>query len=98
MTSLKRVKFISFILVACLLLMSIASISFAQRRHYRRNPQAGKAKAAKRIGIGTGAGAVAGALLGGKKGAVIGGGVGAAAGTAYHVHKKNQWNRRHRRY
>jgi osmotically inducible lipoprotein OsmB len=98
MTNLKRVKSIALILVACLLLMGLSSVGFAQRRHHRRNPQAGKAKAAKRIGIGTGAGAVAGALLGGKRGALIGGGVGAAAGTAYHVHKKNQWNRRHRRY
>jgi hypothetical protein len=97
MNKLKRVKYIALVLMACLLLMSMAGVGMAQRRH-RHNPQAGKRKAAKRIGIGTGIGVVAGAALGGKKGALIGGGIGAAGGTAYHVHKKNQWNRRHRRY
>jgi hypothetical protein len=98
MSKLKRVKCISFILVACLLLMSMAGVGMAQRRHHRRNPQAGKAKAAKRIGIGAGIGLGAGAIMGGKRGAAIGAGIGAAGGTAYHIHKKNQWNRRHRRY
>jgi hypothetical protein len=44
-------------------------------------------KAAARVGIGTGIGAVAGALLGGGKGALIGGGIGAAGGYIYHRHK-----------
>jgi len=67
-----------------------------QRRRYR-NPEAGKKKAAKRIGIGTAIGAGAGALIGGRKGALIGAGAGAGAGTAYHYHKKRQWRHRHRR-
>ena len=93
--SLKRFRLVSFVLAACLLLgMLVAPIS-AQRYH---NPQGGKKKAAKRIGIGTAAGAVVGGLVGGKKGALIGGGVGAAGGTAYHYHKKRQWRRRHRNY
>jgi uncharacterized membrane protein len=86
---------ISLFLATCLLLMSLTQASAATTR--RRNPQAGKAKAAKRIGIGAAIGAGAGGLIGGRKGAAIGAGVGAAGGTAYHVHKKRQWRRRHRR-
>ena len=48
----------------------------------RRNPEAGKKKAAKRIGIGTAIGAGAGGLIGGRKGALIGAGAGAGAGAA----------------
>src|SRR5262245_45807083 len=47
----------------------------------RRNPEAGKKKAAKRIGIGTAIGVGGGALLGGGKGALIGGALGAGGGT-----------------
>ena len=68
-----------------------------QRRHRRHNPEAGKGKAAKRIGIGAAIGAGAGGLIGGRKGAVIGAGAGAAGGGAYHVHKKRSWRRHHRR-
>ena len=85
------------------LLVVLLMFSFAftvpvlgQRRRYR-NPEAGKKKAAKRIGIGTAIGAGAGGLIGGRKGALIGAGAGAGAGTAYHYHKKRQWRRRHRR-
>ena len=73
-------------------------VSGSQRRYYHRNPEAGKKKAAKRIGIGTAIGAGAGALIGGRKGALIGAGAGAGAGTAYHYHKKHQYRHRHRRY
>lgn len=94
--SLKRFRLVSFMLAACLLLgMLVAPVS-AQRRY--RNPQGGKKKAAKRIGIGTTIGAGAGALINGKKGALIGAGAGAAGGTAYHYHKKRQYRRRHRNY
>jgi hypothetical protein len=86
---------ISLVLVACLLTLAAAGTASAQRRH-RHNPQAGKRKAAKRIGIGTAIGAGGGALIGGRKGALIGAGAGAAGGTAYHYHKKRQWKRRHR--
>jgi uncharacterized membrane protein len=92
--SLKMFRLISMMLAVCLLIGALADPAAAQRR--RRNPQAGKAKAAKRIGIGTAAGAGVGALINGKKGALIGAGAGAAGGTAYHVHKKRQWRRRHR--
>ncbi len=92
--SLKRFRLVSVMLAFCLLLGAMAGPASAQRR---RNPQAGKRKAAKRIGIGTAAGAGAGALINGKKGALIGAGAGAAGGTAYHYHKKRQWKRRHRR-
>ena len=85
---------VAFLLSVCLLLGMMVDGASAQRR---RNPQAGKRKAAKRIGIGTAVGAGAGALINGKTGALIGAGAGAAGGTAYHVHKKRQWRRRHRR-
>ena len=94
MGSLKRFRVVAVLLSVCLLLGMMIDSASAQRR---RNPQAGKRKAAKRIGIGTAAGAGVGALINGKKGALIGAGAGAAGGTAYHVHKKRQWRRRHRR-
>ena len=94
MRSTKVFRLLSVLLAACLLMGMMVSGASAQRR---RNPQAGKRKAAKRIGIGTAIGAGAGALINGKKGALIGAGAGAAGGTAYHVHKKRQWRRRHRR-
>lgn len=95
MHSRKRFSFISMLLIASLLLVTMADSGAAQRR--RRNPQAGKAKAAKRIGIGTAIGAGTGALINGKKGALIGAGAGAAGGTVYHYHKKRQGRRRGRR-
>ena len=92
MKSLRRFRLVSLVLMVCLLFGAMSLGASAQRR----NPQGGKRKAAKRIGIGTAAGAGAGALIGGKKGALIGAGAGAAGGTAYHYHKKRQWRRRHR--
>ncbi|HJQ33029.1 MAG TPA: YMGG-like glycine zipper-containing protein [Pyrinomonadaceae bacterium] len=94
--SLKRFRLVSFVLAACLLLGILVAPASAQRRYH--NPQGGKKKAAKRIGIGTAAGAAVGAIAGGKKGALIGAGAGAAGGTAYHYHKKRQWRRRHRNF
>ena len=91
-------KLISIIFVMFLLLGGLAAPGYSTvRRHRRHNPEAGKGKAAKRIGIGTAIGAGAGGLIGGRKGALIGAGAGAGAGTAYHFHKKHQWARRHRR-
>jgi len=86
-------KLISMFLIGCLLAVSLATTTQAQRR---RNPEAGKKKAAKRIGIGTAIGAGAGGLIGGRKGALIGAGAGAGAGTAYHIHKKRKYAKRHR--
>ena len=96
MHSLKSTRLVAMVLAVCMLLGTMADTGSAQTRR-RRNPQAGKAKAAKRIGIGTAIGAGAGALINGKKGALIGAGVGAAGGTAYHYHKKKQGRRRYRR-
>jgi len=91
-------RLIPFILAVCVLIGSIAPPADAQRRYRRRhNPEAGKGKAAKRIGIGAAIGAGAGGLIGGRKGALIGAGAGAGAGTVYHVHKKRSWRRHHRR-
>jgi hypothetical protein len=86
-----------------LILLIVLSLTFAvpvsggQHRRRHRNPEAGKRKAAKRIGIGTAIGAGAGGLIGGRKGALIGAGAGAGAGTVYHYHKKRQYRRRHPR-
>jgi len=88
------------LLVLALMFSFALAVPVASGQHRRRyhNPEAGKKKAAKRIGIGTAIGAGAGALIGGRKGALIGAGAGAGAGTAYHYHKKRQWRHRHRRY
>jgi len=48
-----------------------------------RQAQSTKKKDATKVGIGTGAGAVIGAIVGGGKGAAIGAGVGAAGGAGY---------------
>jgi hypothetical protein len=89
-------------LVALLLMAFVLSAGFptgadASPFQRRRNPEAGKKKAAKRIGIGTAIGAGAGALIGGKKGALIGAGAGAGGGYIYHEHKKSTARRRYRR-
>src|SRR5215510_3150821 len=89
------IKLISMVLVGCLLALSFTLEADASARQRRRNPEAGKKKAAKRIGIGTAIGAGAGGLIGGKKGALIGAGAGAGAGTAYHYHKKRSYRKRH---
>lgn len=90
-------RMLSLVLALIVLIATLAPSADAYKRRRRHNPQAGKAKAAKRIGIGAAAGAAAGGLIGGRKGAVIGAGAGAAGGTAYHVHKKRQWRKRHSR-
>jgi hypothetical protein len=48
-----------------------------------RQAQSTKKKDATKVGIGTGAGALIGAIAGGGKGAAIGAGIGAAGGTGY---------------
>ena len=91
----KGSRLISLFLIASLLALSPVTSSDASARQ-RRNPEAGKKKAAKRIGIGTAVGAGAGGLIGGRKGALIGAGAGAGAGTAYHYHKKRSYRKRRR--
>jgi osmotically inducible lipoprotein OsmB len=80
---------IAMLLAIILMVLTIAPISSAQRRHYRRAPSK-----TKHIAVGTAIGAVGGALIGGKKGALIGAGAGAGTGYMVYRHKKN----RHRRY
>ena len=94
----KLLRFVSLLIVVCMLALS-ASTADAAIRHHRRthNPEAGKGKAAKRIGIGAAIGAGAGGLIGGRKGALIGAGAGAGGGALYHAHKKRSWRRHHRR-
>jgi hypothetical protein len=92
MQRIRLVRFITMILVIGLMSSSLIMSADAQRR----NPEAGKKKAAKRIGIGAAIGGAAGGLIGGRKGALIGAGVGAGGGTAYHVRKKQKAKRRSR--
>ncbi len=88
-------RLVAMILAVLVLIGTLAPPADAYRHRRRRNPQAGKAKAAKRIGVGAAIGAGAGGLIGGRKGALIGAGAGAGAGAAYHVHKKRSWRRHH---
>lgn len=89
------IRRISTLLILCLFALTLV-INSSATPVQRRNPEAGKKKAAKRIGIGAAIGAGAGGLIGGRKGALIGAGAGAGAGTAYHYHKKRSYRRRHR--
>jgi osmotically inducible lipoprotein OsmB len=92
MQKIKLVRIITMILVIGLMSSSLMMSAEAQRR----NPEAGKKKAAKRIGIGAAIGGAAGGLIGGRKGALIGAGVGAGGGTVYHARKKHKAKRRTR--
>lgn len=91
MQTKKLLRFVAMLFILGLLTSSLVVETSAQR-----NPEAGKKKAAKRIGIGAAIGGAAGGLIGGRKGALIGAGVGAGGGTAYHVHKKRKAARRRR--
>lgn len=91
----KGYRLIANFLIACLLAGSFIFTAEANSSQ-RKNPEAGKKKAAKRIGIGAAVGGAAGGLIGGRKGALIGAGVGAGGGTAYHLHKKRKAKRRAR--
>lgn len=85
-------KPISMFLVACLLALSFGMGADASAQ--RRNPEAGKKKAAKRIGIGAAIGAGAGGVIAGRKGALVGAGMGAGGGALYHLNKKRRYRRR----
>lgn len=91
-------RLITLVLALFVLIATLAPPANAYtHRRRRHNPEAGKGKAAKRIGIGAAIGAGAGGLIGGRKGALIGAGAGAGGGAAYHVHKKRSWRRHHPR-
>ena len=90
----KLVRIMTMILVIGLFASSL--IVSAGATPQSSNPEAGKKKAAKRIGIGAAIGGAAGGLMGGRKGALIGAGVGAGGGTVYHVRKKRKAARRRR--
>lgn len=96
MKHLKVSKLIASFLLVCFLTLSIIPVAQANPTP-QRNRQAGKKKAAKRIGIGSAIGAGLGGLIGGRKGALIGAGAGAGGGAVYHVHKKRQYKKRSRR-
>src|SRR6185295_1439128 len=82
---------------ALLLAMCVAVMGVTVEASVQRNREAGKAKAAKRIGVGAAIGGAAGGLIGGKKGVLIGAGAGAGGGAIYHAHKKRTYRRHHRR-
>ena len=92
MSNLKSLRVGALLLASCIAVMSVTAEANVQR-----NREAGKAKAAKRVGVGAAIGAGAGGLIGGRKGALIGTGAGAGGGAIYHVHKKRQYRRRHPR-
>lgn len=92
MQRIKLVRIITLFLITGLIASSLIVSTGATPQ--RRNPEAGKKKAAKRIGIGAAIGGAAGGLIGGRKGALIGAGVGAGGGTVYHVRKKRRAVRR----
>ena len=96
MRKMRRSKSISIFLVACLFVLSLVMGPDVNAQR-RRNPEAGKKKAAKRIGVGAAIGAGAGGLIGGRKGALVGAGVGAGGGALYHIHKKRRYARRRNR-
>ncbi len=96
MQHLKAGKFIITFLLVCFLTLSVIPVAQAHPT-LQRNREAGKKKAAKRIGIGSAIGAGLGGLIRGRKGALIGAGAGAGGGAAYHVHKKRQYRKRSRR-
>ena len=88
----KLVRFVAWTLLLGLFVSSL--IVSAGATPQRKNPEAGKKKAAKRIGVGAAIGGAAGGLIGGRKGALIGAGAGAGGGTIYHVRKKRKAARR----
>ncbi|HKA18719.1 MAG TPA: hypothetical protein VKN18_10535 [Blastocatellia bacterium] len=94
MNKIVGLRFIALLVASFVLIGILGSPADASKKR-RHNPEAGKAKAAKRIGVGAAIGAGAGGLIGGRKGALIGAGAGAGAGTAYHVHKKRSWEKHH---
>lgn len=94
MPRINLVRIIALLLITGLIASSL--IVSAGATPQRRNSEAGKKKAAKRIGIGAAIGGAAGGLIGGRKGALIGAGVGAGGGTVYHVRKKRKAARRTR--
>jgi hypothetical protein len=93
MRKMRWSKPITMFLAACLFVLSLVTGPDANAQR-RRNPEAGKKKAAKRIGVGAAIGAGAGGLIGGRKGALVGAGAGAGGGALYHLHKKRKYQRR----
>ena len=90
--TVKKKNVIAMLLLAVFVCLAVASDGFAQRPRYRYRSHHHSVK--KGAIIGGVAGAVGGALIGGKKGAVIGGAAG--AGTGYLVQRHR--NKRNRRY
>jgi hypothetical protein len=86
-----RRKFGAILIAMIIMIATLAPTADAQRRYYRHHYH-GRPSKTKHIAVGTAAGAIGGALIGGGKGALIGAGAGAATG--YGVYK---YKTRHRR-
>ncbi|MBS1795167.1 MAG: hypothetical protein JSS81_15015 [Acidobacteria bacterium] len=91
-------------LITTFLMMAVMAIAIpftatnveAQRRYYKKPSVYRKHRNLINIGIGTGAGALLGALIGGKKGAGIGALLG-AGGSALYTYKLNPKTKRYYR-
>src|SRR5262245_62818867 len=87
---------ISILLIICLLAiistmgagMSVYAQNGTVYTQQGHNPEAGKKKAIKRIGIGTANGMGGGEGIGGRKGTLMGSGQGARGGTTFEMYKK----------
>jgi uncharacterized membrane protein len=82
-------KFISFLLLAIVMLFSAVAPPVGHAATYRSYKHRAHMKTVKRVGIGAAGGAAIGAIAGGGKGAGIGALAGAGAGYLYDRHKKH---------
>jgi hypothetical protein len=92
-------KFITTFLMMAVMAVMIpfaASTANAQTRYYKKPSVYQKHRNLINIGIGTGAGALLGALIGGKKGALLGTAIG-AGGSALYTYKLNPKTKRYYR-
>jgi hypothetical protein len=85
-----RHRKIGAILIAIIFMIATLAPSVDAQQRYRRYHRPSKTK---HIAIGTAAGAIGGALIGGGKGALIGGGAGAATGYGIYKYKKHKYRR-----
>jgi osmotically inducible lipoprotein OsmB len=86
----------AFLMMAVMAVMIPLTVTTASAQTYRKPSIYKRHRNLINIGIGTGAGALIGALIGGKKGALIGGAAG-AGGSALYTYKLNPKTRRYYR-
>jgi osmotically inducible lipoprotein OsmB len=88
--TVRKKNIVAMILMITFVVLTVFSDGLAHRRPYRHHHS--KKKGAIIGGV---AGAVGGALIGGKKGAVIGGAAGAGTGYIVQRHRNKRRARRH---